>query len=124
MRNQYATNTISRRKRQIQVRKNSCMLVLSIMTVILLSVLVRSISTQASDLEHQASYKCYKSIEISKGDTLWSIANEHIDTNHYKSVQEYVDEIKEMNAIKSDHIVSGSCLIIPYYSSDLPQTQR
>lgn len=121
----YSTNTISRRRRQLQVRKKICMLIFSIMTVILLSMFVRSISTQASDLEHQTNYKYYKSIEISKGDTLWSIANQYIDTDHYKNIQEYVDEIKEMNAMKSDHIVSGSCLIIPYYSSDdVAQTQR
>lgn len=124
MKKHYYTNTISQRRRQLQVRKNICMLVLSIMAVVLLSVFIISFSTQASDLEHHTKYKYYKSIEISKGDTLWSIANENIDANYYKSVQEYVDEIKEMNSMKSDHIVAGSCLIIPYYSSDLAYTER
>ena len=118
MRKYYSTNSISRRRRQLQVRRNICMLVLSIMTVVLLSVFVISISTQASDLEHTSKYKYYKSIEVTKGDTLWSIAKENIDTDHYKNVPAYVNEIKEINAIKSDHIVAGSCLIIPYYSTD------
>ncbi|MDE7207571.1 MAG: LysM peptidoglycan-binding domain-containing protein [Lachnospiraceae bacterium] len=117
----YATNAIRRRRRQLQVRRNICMLVLSVMAVVLLSVFVISISTQASDLKHTAKYKYYKSIEVSKGDTLWSIAKENMDTDHYKNVQEYVNEIKTMNSIKSDHIMSGSSLIIPYYSSGLVQ---
>lgn len=124
MKQHFSTNTISRRRRQRQVRKNIYMLALSIIPIILLSVFVISISTQASDLEQHTKYKYYKSIEISKGDTLWSIANENIDTDHYKSVQEYVNEIKEMNSMKSDHIISGSCLIIPYYSSDFAYTER
>lgn len=124
MKQHFSTNTISRRRRQRQVRKNIYMLALSIIPIILLSVFVISISTQASDLEQHTKYKYYKSIEISKGDTLWSIANENIDTDHYKSVQEYVNEIKEMNSMKTDHIISGSCLIIPYYSSDFAYTER
>lgn len=124
MKKHFSTNTISRRRRRLQVRKNIYMLALSIIAIVLLSVFVISISTQASDLEQHTKYKYYKSIEIYKGDTLWSIANENIDTDHYKSVQEYVNEIKEMNSIKSDQIISGSCLIIPYYSSDFVYTER
>ena len=118
MRISYSAKSINRRRRQLQVRRNICMLILSIMAVVMLSLFVISISTQASDLERTANYKYYKSIEVEKGDTLWSIAKENIDADHYKSVQEYVNEIKAMNSIKSDHIVAGSCLIIPYYSAD------
>lgn len=117
MKKRYSTNSMNRRRRQLQVQRNIFMTILSVMAVILLSVFVISISTQASGLQHTAKYKYYKSIEVSKGDTLWSIAKEHIDTDHYKNVQEYVNEIKTMNSIKSDHILSGSSLIIPYYSA-------
>lgn len=117
MRNRYSKNSMNRRRRQLQVRRNICMLALSVMAVVLLSIFMISISTQASGLGHNtAPYKYYKSIEVSKGDTLWSIAKEHIDTDYYETVSDYVNEIKTMNAIKSDHIVAGSSLIIPYYS--------
>ena len=118
MRKGYFINTVSRRRRQLQVKRNIGMLIVSIITVVVLSVFAISISTQASGLERTAQYKYYKSIEVSKGDTLWSIAAENFDMEHYKNIQEYVKEIKEMNAMKSDHIVSGSCLIIPYYAPD------
>lgn len=118
MRKGCSINTVSRRRRQLQVKRNIGMLIVSIITVVVLSVFAISISTQASGLERTAQHKYYKSIEVSKGDTLWSIAAENFDTEHYKNIQEYVKEIKEMNAMKSDHIVSGSCLIIPYYAPD------
>lgn len=118
MRKGYSINTVNRRKRQLQVKRNIGMLVVSIITAVVLCVFAISISTQASGLERTAQYKYYKSIEVSNGDTLWSIAAENFDTEHYKNIQEYVKEIKEMNAMKSDHIMSGSCLIIPYYAPD------
>lgn len=124
MKKNYSINSIRRRRRQLQVYRNICMLVLSIAAVTVLSAFLISISTQARDLEHTAEYKYYKSIEIAKGDTLWSIAKENIDTNHYKNVHEYVDEIKAMNAMKSDHIISGNYIVIPYYSSDFVYSER
>lgn len=124
MKSYYSINAAGRRRRQIQVYRNICMLVLSITAVVVLSVFLISISTQAHELEHATAYKYYKSIEIAKGDTLWSIAKDNIDTRHYKNVQEYIDEIKTMNAMKSDHIVSGNYIIIPYYSSDFVYSGR
>ncbi len=116
MRREYSINTINRYRRKLQVQRNISMLIVSIITAVVLCVFAISISTQASGLERSVQYKYYKSIEVSKGDTLWSIAAENFDMKHYQNIQEYVKEIKEMNAIKSDHIVSGSCLIIPYYA--------
>lgn len=118
----YSVKLINRRRRQIQVRRNICILILSIAAAVVLSAFLVSISTQASELEHGTEYKYFKSIEVTKGDTLWSIAKENMDKNHYKSVSEYVNEIKIMNAMKSDSIVSGSYIIIPYYSTELVST--
>ncbi len=118
MRREYSIKTVNRYRRKLQVQRNISMLIVSIITTVVLCVFAISISTQASGLERTAQYKYYKSIEVSKGDTLWSIAAENFDTEHYKNIQEYVKEIKEMNAMKSDHIMSGSCLIIPYYAPD------
>lgn len=112
---QYSRKTINRRRRQLQVRRNICLLILSIAAVAVLSAFAVSISSQASELEHTAEQKYYKSIEIAKGDTLWSIAKENMDKAHYHNVSEYVKEVKTMNAIKSDSIVAGSYIIIPYY---------
>ena len=105
--------------RKKQVRRNILLLILS--TIILSSLLVffASMSIQASDMEHQqqVSYKYFKSIYITQGDTLWSIAEANMD-EHYSSQKEYINEVKRMNSLTSDHIVCGSYLIIPYFSSE------
>ncbi len=58
--------------------------------------------------------KCYKSIEIQPGDSLWSIAEENMDA-HYTSTNEYIEEIKQINNLHSDLIHSGQYLSIAYY---------
>lgn len=116
----YATRALNNRlRRQKRVRRNFTMLIAFLLIVIAaISILFMSFSTQANDFEHQPSYKYYKSIEVSKGDTLWSIANDNIDSEHYKNTYEYINEVKKMNSLTSDKIVSGSYIIIPYYSSE------
>ncbi len=60
------------------------------------------------------SSKCFKSIKIQPGDSLWTIAQENKDA-HYASVQEYIDEIKQINNLSSDLIHSGQYLTVVYY---------
>lgn len=104
--------------RQRQVRRNIAALIISLFIITAASISFLSFSTEANDMEHQPSYKYYKSIEISKGDTLWSIANANFDAEHYKDMNEYVAEVKQLNSLTSDNIVSGSHIIVPYYSSE------
>lgn len=119
MNTHYATKSlINRQKRQQQVKRNIITLIVSAFIVITISILLASFSTEANDMEHQPSYKYFKSIEIAKGDTLWSIANDNIDYEHYKNTFEYVNEVKQMNSLTSDKIVAGSYIIVPYYSSE------
>lgn len=108
----------NRLRRQKQLKLNTAVLAVSVFMVIVLSVLFLSFSTEANDFEHRSSYKYYKSIEISKGDTLWSIANENFDPEHYSSAYEYINEVKKMNSLTSDTIVAGSHIIVPYYASE------
>lgn len=55
------------------------------------------------------------SIEIQKGDTLWSIASDYI-TDEYEDVNEYIEEIKFSNGLTSDTIHAGNYIIVPYYT--------
>ncbi|MDE5695853.1 MAG: LysM peptidoglycan-binding domain-containing protein [Lachnospiraceae bacterium] len=109
---------INRQKRKRQVRNHIMAVLLSLVLILAISLLFISFSTEANDMEHQPSYKYYKSIEISKGDTLWSIANDNFDSAHYKNIHEYVTEVKKLNSLTSDNIVAGSHVIVPYYASD------
>ena len=59
----------------------------------------------------QSTY--YKSIRIQPGDTLWDIAEETM-TSEYESTKEYVQVLKDMNSLSSDHIEAGQYLIVAY----------
>lgn len=66
--------------------------------------------------EEPVSYKYYKSIEIKDGDTLWSIAKEYM-TSDYESIEDYIDELKELNQLGNNHtLISGKHLNIVYYN--------
>lgn len=115
----YATKAlINKQKRKRQLRHHIIALVLSLFMIISGPFLFLSFSTEANDLDHQPSYKYYKSVEISKGDTLWSIAYNNFDPAHYKDIQEYITEVKKVNDLTSDHIVAGNYVIVPYYASE------
>lgn len=116
--NYAAKALINRQKRKRQVRHHIIALSLSLFMIVAISFLFLSFSTEANDLDHQPSYKYYKSIEISKGDTLWSIANDNFDAAHYKDMQEYITEVKKLNTLSSDDIVAGNYVIVPYYASE------
>lgn len=61
--------------------------------------------------------KCYKSIQVQAGDSLWSIACDNI-TEEYDSIDEYMDEIAEINhisTISADSIKEGTYLTVSYY---------
>ena len=119
MNTHYATKAmLHRQKRQQQVKRNIMTLIISALAIISLSILLISFSTEANDMEHQPSYKYFKSVEIAKGDTLWSIAKDNIDYEYYKNTYDYVNEVKRMNSLTSDRIVAGSYIIVPYYSSE------
>lgn len=119
MNTNYVTRALINRQRRLnQIKLHTLALAISIIIVITLSILLISFSTEANDRVHQPSCKYYKSIEITNGDTLWSIANDHFDSAYYKNTREYVSEIKKVNNLASDEIVAGSYIIIPYYSAE------
>ena len=74
-------------------------------------------SANADSLQAAPAYKYYTSIVIEGGDSLWSIAQEHM-TAEYANIYDYMDEIREINHISGDFIKSGSYLCIPYYSAE------
>lgn len=115
----YYEKSLKKRKlRKIQITRNAAIYMCFILIMIFLFIFyIDSFSAQASDIEQQHYYKYYKSIEIKKGDTLWSIASEYMDLQHYNGISDYINEVKEMNALTSYQITAGNYIIIPYYSS-------
>lgn len=64
--------------------------------------------------DYRQSQKYYTSIEIEKGDTLWSIAEEYM-TEEYESRNDYIDEVRQMNHITGSEIQYGRTILVPYY---------
>ena len=108
-----------KRKRQVAKRK-MILLLATIMFITIGSIVFGSIFTSAqSNNEISAKqYKYYKSIVIEQGDSLWSIAEEY-RTDAYDDTQEYVDELKQLNALTSETIHAGQHLLVAYYDTNL-----
>ena len=73
--------------------------------------------TQVSvvDNETKTKNKYFTNIVVEEGDSLWSIAEEYMDEEHYESIYEYIDELKKMNNLKSDTIYAGQNLVVTYF---------
>lgn len=59
----------------------------------------------------------YESVLVCQGNTLWSIAREHLDQPTNADIQAYVQEIISLNNLSSCHIHSGNYILVPTYTS-------
>ena len=100
----------ARRKKMIRSILVKAGLGLLALAGILTVVLIFSNSAKAK--EEKVYYKYYTSVEVMPGDTLTSIAKEHMEG--YDSVSEYIEEVKFMNRISNvNAIQAGRILHIP-----------
>ena len=56
----------------------------------------------------------YTSIEIRNGDSLWSIADRYVKDSGMTTAQ-YVRQLKNMNRLTEDTILTGQYLTVAYY---------
>ncbi len=87
---------------------------LVIILLLTLSFFTKTVTAQRNN----ERVKLVTSVEIKKGDTLWSIASEYI-SDEYDSVKDYIKEIKKSNGMSSDEIHTGNYIVIPYYADDI-----
>ncbi len=106
----------NRVRRQREMRKNFLLVLLTVCLIITGSIALNGFNSKAKDDSAEAMYKYYKSITVSNSDTLWSIAEEYMDNEHYNSVKDYIAEVMTMNALTDDEIHYGEHLIVPYYA--------
>lgn len=109
-------NNKLKRKRQLQ--NNIMKFVLTIILISCLSVCLFSFKTKAQSDDAEISYKYYKSVSVSAGDTLWDYAVKYADEAFYDSYETYITEVMNINALSDDSIKSGQSIIIPYYSNE------
>lgn len=100
-------------KRSRRIKKtniNRYVLVCAFIAVFAIILAATGIFVQAGE-KHD---KTYYSIEINTSDTLWGIAENYCDTDK-ESIQEYIDNIKDINNLSSDKIISGNYIIVYEY---------
>lgn len=109
------------RRQRVRQRKEAIMKLvmgfLSLIVIVSLTIGVFSVHGKAQSKKGQ-QYKYYTSVQVKYGDTLWSLADQYADDEHYDHFS-YVAEVKSINHIHDENqIIAGTTLILPYYSSE------
>ena len=58
-------------------------------------------------------------MEVERGDSLWKLADQYMDTSEYSSKQDFIYEVAHINHLDEDcNILNGQILIVPYFSTE------
>ncbi|MDE6529833.1 MAG: LysM peptidoglycan-binding domain-containing protein [Lachnospiraceae bacterium] len=107
---------MSRWYRTLILRYSLAAIIFMICVPLMLS-LVFTQSAEANDGSEEIYYKYYHRIEVSEGDTLWSIAQQNYHAQD-QSIREYIEEVQQINHRYSATVYAGEELMIPYYSTE------
>ena len=113
-----ANESLTRREHTVQTQKRVIVLVcvLVILAVILIG---NSIITFAGSRAEQPVHKYYTSVQLQKGDSLWSLADQYAASDRTSRAQ-FIDEVCELNGISEDNTLhSGEYLVVSYYSPEI-----
>lgn len=89
--------------------KQTFLFVGSIILIVILSIMLANSPVKGASNPPQ---KHYITIIVDKNDTLWDLAKEYANMDYY-DINEYIDELIMINAIKDNKIYSGSKLMLP-----------
>ena len=90
--------------------KKIMILILTTIIVIFSSIAVFGRSEKSFENKNEVYYDL---VEVSKGDTIWSIASEY--SNENITTKQYVDCIIEFNNMKNCNIYPGENIVVPVY---------
>lgn len=107
---------LNRRARQVKMQRRTIAIV-AILLVSILIILGSNMRTFASN-DGRPTNKYYTSVQVQKGETLWTIADEYIGS-YAIDKSEYVKEICQLNHINGEEIHAGDYIVVCYYSKDL-----
>lgn len=114
---------VKSRKLQIQrMRRIRRCLFLALLLIVLCTtgIIYSKIVVEATPKQESSAgpYKYYTKIRVRRGDTLWNIANDYMDEG-YDSIDDFIQEVREINSIPRNTIYYGQQILIPYYSDEL-----
>lgn len=101
-----------KRTKQIIERLLLTFCIIALLAICSTAILTKATTTEEAD---KVYYKYYTQIEIQEGDSLWSIAGEYMANGPYESRREYMNEVAELNQLRSTKIMKGQNLIVPYF---------
>lgn len=114
---------MSRKQKQRKILKRRIMLTLTSLAIIIgvsaaccgyvIGTRLR-VNAHSNSNSIDKEQKYYTSIEIQKGDSLWSIAQSYMNDD-YESIEDYVNELKTINKLNSDCINEAEYLTVAYY---------
>lgn len=108
----------NRARRQRELHRNIFRMIATICLIVIGVLSVNNLPSRAQDEEAAIAYKYYTSITVPNHATLWSIAEEYMDREHYETAEDYICEVKTINSLTDDRISYGEHLVIPYYASE------
>ncbi|MDF2539119.1 MAG: hypothetical protein K0S76_2140 [Herbinix sp.] len=108
-------NMMTKRNKYRRGVNNRTLMVAIILFVAIIICSAVFFSKTVTAERNSARTKQITSVEIHRGDSLWSIASEYI-TDEYSNLNDYIEEIKDSNGLISDTIHVGNYIIIPYYA--------
>lgn len=95
------------RKRRLSA---TCFTVLLFVSIIM----GRTMFTSMAKEEGSRNTPYYKSVRIQEGDSLWRIARQYREGSSM-SMEEYVNQLRQMNGLKKDTIHTGQYLTVVYF---------
>lgn len=107
-------------RRKNIVRRQFISLMVAISALIF--IIVFNLTTFNSDAQSDTyvpEYKYYRSIDIHPGDNLWTIAASMYSADHYDDINDYIEEVCNINNLSdASDLIAGETLVIPYYSTE------
>ena len=114
--------SLKRKQKRDRIRRTKQIIERVLLTICLIALLAigsSAILTKATTTEEakKVYYKYYTQIEIQDGDSLWDLAGKYMENGPYKSRNDYMNEVVEINQLSSTTIIKGQHLLVPYYEA-------
>lgn len=104
-------------KRRREVQKRIFLAAATAVLVLAFSLSWHAVVSRAESRDLRPAFKYYTSVAIESGDTLWSLAEQHVDGVHYTTRSSYIEEVCRINNIEQASVIqAGDILVMPYYS--------
>ena len=113
----------SKARRERQIRRNCLLLtMLAVAVLAALSIIVFGMKASAAEEPVHEKQKCYTSVMIGCGESLYDIAGRYMDDAYFEDLDDYVEEVCSINHLDRHNWASskalnpGNHIIVPYYS--------